>query len=189
MIKRLFLFTLIIFLSYHCSYTEELIPDFEKDSIPIVNEELRLLQDEKITKPITAGTAGQFLQTQGSGTNPQWANAFTDRGDASAWDFDQDDLTEDATWRDLDLSSIVPAGAKTVLLLVIVKDDAVGSVFYIRENGNSNEYNKSGIKTMVVNESNMQDFIVACDSDRKVEYYATNTTWTAIAIAVKGWWK
>ena len=119
------------------------------------------------------------------------ANLFSlfmvDRGDPSDWDFDEGDLTTDDTWRDLDLSSIVPAGARFVIIGGYIVDDAVGSAILFRENGNSNEYNRGGMSTQVINTGKGLNITVACDSSRIIEYKASNVTFTGIKIVVRGW--
>jgi hypothetical protein len=113
---------------------------------------------------------------------------YNDRGDPSAYDFDLTDLTTDGAWHDLDFSSVVTGSAKALNLFVVIQDDAAGSDFFMRKNGNSNERNLSGLTTQVANQYFRGEFIVGCDGGKVVEYQATNTTWTGIWICVKGWW-
>lgn len=54
---------------------------------------------------------------------------YVDRGDSTNWDFVQTDFIQDGVWHDLDLSSIIPEGTRVVHLLVLVRDDLVGSLF------------------------------------------------------------
>lgn len=112
---------------------------------------------------------------------------YIDRGDPSDFDKVLADFTTDGTWRDLDLSAIVPAGATAILLSVIIQDDAVNSQFNLRKNGNTNAKNASPTRTQVANVYHDQTIIVACDTNRVVEYFAENTTWNFIYITVKGW--
>lgn len=114
---------------------------------------------------------------------------FVDRGDPVGFDFAVGDFITDGTWRDLDLSGIVPAGAKAVSLKVYVEDNLVGQSFLLRENGNTNPYNAPIILTQIANVPCGADLIVVCDSNRVVEYFASNTTWTALFLVVKCWWK
>lgn len=114
-------------------------------------------------------------------------DTYTDRGDPAAWDFDVDDLTTDGTWRDLDLSSIVPAGATAVHLFVKIRDDNIDRVFLLKEKGNANDYNVTAMRTQVANLYIPYDCIVSCDGNRKLEYWASNITWTQILIIVRGW--
>jgi hypothetical protein len=111
-----------------------------------------------------------------------------DRGDPSAVDFAVGSLTTDGGWYDLDLSSIVPANAVAVDLLVEIQDDAVNSGLQLRKNGNSNAINVAIARTQVVNVSNYLNTTIPCDSSRVIEYSASNLTWTTINITVRGWW-
>ena len=113
---------------------------------------------------------------------------FVDRGDPAAFDFTVGDLTTDGTWRDLDLSAIVPAGAKAVLFNVGIRDNLVEQIFYLRKNGSAIVFSSSTIKTQVANIGFYVDLIVACDSNRVIEYLAANTAWTTINLTVRGWW-
>jgi hypothetical protein len=130
---------------------------------------------------LTYTDGGDYVTLAVSGT-------FVDRGDPSAWDYGVGNFTTDATWRDLDLSSIVPSGAKAVLMHLSLNDGAVGSEMRFRKNGNSNTFAMSRIFTQIADVSVDQDLIVACDSNRVIEYYGSNLTFTAINLAIKGWW-
>lgn len=112
---------------------------------------------------------------------------LTDSGDLSAFSKTKADLTTDNTWRDLDLSAIVPAGAVAVLLEVTVNDDAAGNSIQFRKNGNSNAYNVAIVLAPVADVDQYQQVIVFCDTSRVIEYKATNTTFTTINIIVSGW--
>lgn len=112
---------------------------------------------------------------------------YVDRGDPSAADFLNTDLTTDGAWHDLDLSSIVPAGAVSVHLRVDVKDDAAYNYIQFRKSDNSNLLNMQICMEMIANLSFFYGIIVSCNSDRFVEYYASNTTFTSINIVIRGW--
>jgi hypothetical protein len=118
-----------------------------------------------------------------------YLGAFHDRGDPAAVDFDLTDLTTDGDWHDLDLSSIVDEDAKAVVLYVYLADDAHTSYIRFRKNGNTNDFNYSQIRSQVADIYINGDLIVALDDDQVIEYQTTNTTFNAIAITVKGWWK
>ena len=104
------------------------------------------------------------------------------------WDYEVGDLTTDGTWNELvNLSAIVPAGAKAVHLLVMVADGVSDSHLQFRSNGNDGIYEVAVIRTQVANLVNDADLIVKCDSDRKIQYEGSNLTFTTIQIVVKGW--
>lgn len=117
---------------------------------------------------------------------------FVDRGDPAANDFTIANFTRDETWRDLDLSAIVPTGAKAVALQVKIQHDLANESFGLRKNGNSNEYNTSWVRTQVAGQTIYAMLPVACDTDRVIEYFATAPTgaddFTAINVTVMGWW-
>lgn len=113
---------------------------------------------------------------------------FVDRGDASGYDLINTSMTLDGSWHDWDMSSVVPAGAKAVLLYMSFQDDAVGSDLAFQENGNVNGYNLDWREVLVANVTHRHTCVVACDANRVIEYKATNTTWTNISITIRGWW-
>ncbi|MBN1823915.1 MAG: hypothetical protein JW803_06325, partial [Endomicrobiales bacterium] len=114
-------------------------------------------------------------------------NSFIDRGDPLNPDYD--DLDTDGEWHDLDLSSIVPADAKAVLLYVAMRDDTVQVAISLRREGNTNLANVGQLANQVVNAWVTSDYIIPCNSDRVIEYQTDNTTFTDLSITVKGWWK
>lgn len=151
------------------------------------------LKNKKITtKVITAATvaasSGTFTNTVTAKEVVTAYGFFHDRGDPSAFDYVFGDLTRDSTWRDLDLSGIVPVGAKTVALIVGIVTPTVGHVVGFRKNGNVNGFNSSELRGQVSNVFLVQDIIVALDSNRVIEYNA-NVSFTTINIVVKGWFK
>ena len=112
---------------------------------------------------------------------------MTDRGDPAAADFTQATLTVDGAWHDLDLSGIVPVGAKTVLLRLSIDDNAINHVIGVAEQSVSNFVNIYTLRTTVANVFNQGDCIVALNGNRKVQYVITAATNT-IVITVAGWW-
>ncbi len=112
---------------------------------------------------------------------------FVDRGDPTAVDYTLTSFTADETWRDKDLSAIVPAGAKAVVLAVRVNDAAAGTKAMFRKNGNSNAINVSTITTQVASLDKFEDLIVACDGSRVIEYNIA-AAMDAIDVKVKGWY-
>lgn len=115
------------------------------------------------------------------------SGAFVDRGDPSEWDWQLADLTTDYNWRDLDCSLVVPPDAVAVALYVYVKDDAADSVVYFRKKGNSNVLNSPRVRTQVADIPVDGFLTVPCDSNRIIEYRATNLTFTSINILITGW--
>lgn len=114
---------------------------------------------------------------------------FYDRGDPASVDFDVGDITTDGSWYDLDLSSIVPAGTKLVLLHVAVNDNVSNSYIMFKKKGNTNSENRGMVRTQVADRTISTDIMVACDDNRVVEYLGSNDTFVAIEITVKGWFK
>lgn len=125
----------------------------------------------------------EWVQAQGYLTA-----AFIDRGDPAADDFTQAVLTTDGFYNSLDLSGIIPANAKAVLLTLIVKDNLIGQVIKLRKKGNVNDKNFSIIYTLIANTRNTGDFTVALDNNRTIQYLASAVVWDEIIIKIRGWW-
>ena len=135
---------------------------------------------------LSKGSDGEVL-TLSSGL-PSWAaRGIVDRGDPSAADYTLGDFTTDFTWNDLDLSGIVPAGATFVVISGNINDNAVGSSLQFRKNGNSNNFNSGSVRTQVASATIDFRLIIACDSNRVIEYRASNLTFTTINVTVVGW--
>jgi len=113
---------------------------------------------------------------------------YVDRGDPSAYDYDKTDLTIDGVWNDLDLSSIVPAGAKAVLIAGHVEAASIGYTIKFRRKANTNEVNHAEMQTLRAGALRHRSAIVCLDTDRNIEYKADNQTWTTLSLTVRGWW-
>lgn len=135
--------------------------------------------------PINFLTAGTPVVTLGS---KYLINSFVDRGDPGAQDWTKLDFTVDAGWHDLDLSAIVPAGAKSVLFVALVQHTLVNKLFMLRKKGNANIFNISSINTVVANVNYYQDWVCPCDKNRVIQYRATPPAWAIMSLLVKGWW-
>lgn len=108
----------------------------------------------------------------------------TDRGDPAAYDWTQADFTQDATWRDLDCSSIVPAGKTFILLLGYVLGTAGDKTIYFRKKGNANSIIIPGFTYNVANYTSYFQLLCACDVNRKIQYYISAGSFTTIRLAV-----
>jgi len=139
---------------------------------------------------ITAGTSSQFLKGDKSlDSSVYLTTGYVDRGSVSSADFTQAGLTADGNYHDLDLSSIVPAGAKAVLLQIQHTNTSIGNSIIISPKGyaTGSVGNRSYINTLVANLTIGLDVISRLDSNRITTYRFT-TTGNTTNIVVKGWW-
>ena len=116
---------------------------------------------------------------------PDSGDELVDRGDPASYDWTEASLTSDSTWRDLDLSSIVPEGTRWVLLGVILH---YGEIRF-REDGNSNAINRAQVtdRNEDVAEDVTQDVWVAV-KDQTIEYWANSGGGAySVDIVVRGW--
>lgn len=109
------------------------------------------------------------------------------RGDISAWDFTLVDFVRDENWHELDLSAIVPEGAKAVLLKVVVESVFEDKKFDLRAHGQIYNYNTCAIFTPKSSVRIGGVYLVPCDADRKIDYEAYSTGFTTINVIVVGW--
>ena len=117
---------------------------------------------------------------------------YVDRGEPAAADYSETGskavLNTDGNWHDLDLSAIVPAGAVAIHIRFTINDNAANSQFRVRKKGNSNIFNLDSALLEVANSYVRGSFIVACDSNRVIEYNGTNVAFASILLTVAGWW-
>lgn len=112
---------------------------------------------------------------------------YVDRGDPAAYDFGIGDLTVGEGWQKLDLSGIVPAGAKAVELRVAMKDNVAGSYMYLRKYGNVNSRNAAFLSTQVANLDINFSVMVTCNISRWIAYLIPDITFITLNIVVRGW--
>lgn len=112
---------------------------------------------------------------------------YVSRGNPSAWDFQVGVLTTNGNRQDLNLSGIVPAGATAIHMLSIFKDGDIDMYFAFYTKSVTNPFNVLLRRTLVADLDHNLDGIIACDSDRIIQYAGSNTTFTRIDILVRGW--
>ena len=109
-------------------------------------------------------------------------------GNPGAFHFTQTDLTMDATYRNLDCSSVVPEDAIAIIFNVWVKDAGVGTKLYLTKNGDNSGYSALVVETQVADIYCHTQGIVFCDTSRIVDYYAS-AAFDNIGINITGWFK
>lgn len=113
---------------------------------------------------------------------------YVDRGDPSAYDWALGDLTADATWRDLDLTGVIPAAAYGKLIHFSGVFQATGTAgrFAMRKNGQSNARNEALYAQQVANIAGTMHWWVLCDSNGVVEYSAS-AHMSVASFIIRGW--
>lgn len=124
-----------------------------------------------------------WVQAQGYLTT-----SYVDRGDPAAADYTNATLTVDGNWHELDLSAIVPAGAKAIGISAFLETDVIERFARFRRHGNFNSVNTAAFATQVANLNMAGDLVVNIDSDRKIDYLIDASGFVSFAMAVKGWW-
>lgn len=114
--------------------------------------------------------------------------AYIDRGTHPASDFVLGDLVVDGVFHDLDLSSIVPVGAKGVNIHIPAKSTVITDVFYLKPKSHPVTFASCTIRPQIANHITCIRRAFAIDSDRIMEYRFTGVGWNYIRLTVKGWW-
>jgi hypothetical protein len=115
---------------------------------------------------------------------PHWVGV----GDPSAYHFTVGDFTTDGSWYDLDLSSIIPVGTQLIRLKAYVLGGAAGQHVQFRCNGYSNYVNTLIATTQVSGVPTHVHGIIPVDANRVIEYTGAAVAYTALSVAVLGWY-
>lgn len=113
---------------------------------------------------------------------------FKDRNDPAAWDFIAAGPQKDNTWRDLDLSAIVPENAKAVLIRLRYRATAIGLESNLRAKGKANDYNHARFNSQVANITLEFNTVIQCDTNRFVQYKIPHVAVDRFNLVVMGWW-
>jgi len=109
--------------------------------------------------------------------------------DQQSYDFTQNDFTKDDSYHDLDLSAIVPAGAKAVLIWGSFKSDTGGTEINWAQNEHSGTYLKVMRHQPVADIAQEFDCIIPLDSLRVIQYRIESApTYVNINMSVVAWW-
>ena len=106
-----------------------------------------------------------------------------------AWDRTEVDFTWDGAWHvnGLDLSGIVPAEAKAVVLAVMALDDAASTAFNVRPNA-TDIMNLIDHRTQVANVwTPLIHYTLPIDADRLMDYFGA-AGMGSLFFAVVGWY-
>ncbi|MBW1726275.1 MAG: hypothetical protein JRJ62_01590 [Deltaproteobacteria bacterium] len=101
-------------------------------------------------------------------------------------DWDISSLTHDSNWHELDISSVVSAEAKSVLLAVEINDSTTNRQVALRQNGYT--YVEAELRVLVANIANNAHFVIGLDEDKKIEYYVSSGVNQA-RMKVLGWYE
>jgi hypothetical protein len=115
-------------------------------------------------------------------------HSFIDRGDPAAYDFTKANLTLDGYYHDLDLSAIVPAEARAVLLRTRIRSTTVNAYIRLKKKGNVNDYNVSQSIQYLASAYISAELTQPIGTDGLLELWGSSEPWNNVDIVVKGWW-
>jgi len=165
------------------THTEAQITDLSHDAAAIAGVEVDNT-DIGAGKGLYYNGTSEKLEYE---TPPGATGQYVDRGDPSGWDKEIGDFTTNNTWIEMDFGLIVPDGAIAIQFAIQIEDDAAGNSFNIRSADKSNALNKITAGTQAAGVMSYAYGAVSCSTARKVDYRASNTTWTGIWVVVCGW--
>lgn len=110
------------------------------------------------------------------------------RGDAPAWDFEVGDFVQDNTWRNMDLSGIIPETTRAVCFHLVVRATLIDIAINFRTKGNVSVFNVTRTACSIANLKNSVDVIVFPNADRMIEYKIFADRYNIINVCVAGWW-
>ncbi|GAI54072.1 unnamed protein product [marine sediment metagenome] len=113
---------------------------------------------------------------------------YHDRGPSVGNDFTEADLTQDGNWNELDLSAIVPAGAKAVNLHSTAIDPNIGKAIYMRPAGDTTIIGTCTLRNQVANVSIGFYVPMSLSTGRKIEYKSAAPGYAGVTMKIRGWW-
>lgn len=128
-----------------------------------------------------------FFYVPPSIPEPEPSLTWTDRGNKDGDDFAIGDFTLDTTYNELDLSAIIGAGVKLVLLHFLIRNTDGYKGLRIRTAGNTKDANIDGQRTHTASESYDESMWVYTDADGVIEYMAEAGNWDIFTCTVRGW--
>jgi len=110
---------------------------------------------------------------------------FLAKAEQQSYDFTLNDFTRDDQYHDLDLSSLIPAGTKAVLLWGAYKSDTADCECRLVQYGHTGTYRKVLRHQHVVNIGQDIDCLMPVDSNRKIKYaFSSVPTYVYINLSV-----
>ncbi len=114
------------------------------------------------------------------------AMKYKERADVD-WDLREGSMICDGAWHDWDISGIVPANATHVQVKLYVYDNLVDRNLYVRTKGRTEASSSVMVGTQAANIPTFICGIIKIGTDTKLEYCATNDTFTEIRAVIMGW--
>lgn len=112
---------------------------------------------------------------------------FVTRAGGSSIDFRESVLTTDNQYHDLDLSSIIPLGAKAALIHCRGETSDIAGIGYLKRKGQLGAPAHCVIRPQIADHAVGAIVPVALEAARIVEYKFSNVTWDYISITIKAW--
>lgn len=113
---------------------------------------------------------------------------YHERPHTISWDFSLVDFTMDETWRELDLSSIIPEGVKAVNVFASGVHADIHKHLKVSPITNEPQRGTTLLRTKVATVAEVGRIACGVTTDRKMYYSAEAPNWNSIQMQIKGWW-
>jgi len=115
------------------------------------------------------------------------SSALVIRPQYTSEDFTLPDFNNDNAWHDLDLSGIVPDKAYAVVVNLRLRAIGATESTRWRTKGSTTEIGAVKAGTPPVSSYRWHQLIIACNSDRVIQYRNSAGAWTAVDFNIYGW--
>jgi len=109
------------------------------------------------------------------------------RGTMETQDFTYSDFDFSAGFHTLDMSSVVPVGAKFVFFLVNMVSPTVGRYFLCRHPGDTGQWNSGVLFAQVVDQAIRKTMLCGLNAAREIEYMIHADGFSTFDITVRAW--
>lgn len=111
---------------------------------------------------------------------------FTYKGPKTAVDYTEADLTQDDSWHDLDISTKISAGAKAVLIQVVLLTINDNSTISFRKNGTSETSSAACLSEAGYDVPENSQLWIVPDANGVIEYMCAGWSYSSIDITIIG---
>lgn len=114
---------------------------------------------------------------------------YVDRGDLDAYDFVTGNFTFNNAWHALDLSSIIPASTKLVMLNVDCSQLLGAALMQFSTNGADSDKNVFSINSYAITQVISNAIPIVPTLNRTIYYKGTACEWPVMNVNITGWFK
>jgi len=114
---------------------------------------------------------------------------FVDRGELGTFDYTIGDFISDEAYHDLNLSGIVGAGERLVMIQVQAAAIVAGATVFFITKGHTLYNNRAGLIIPSDMAPEEQTMWIKTNESGIIQYMLFNTTWLYCNVTIRGWFK